>query len=285
MKKQAPLCIGIGDFGSQIAEELFEAETIEPKIYACHYKETHLNKIKVSNKIMLNEDLRERDESSIVNHKTFTELFHALPQIVFLMANTDETWSRKALIHLAKKAKHEGHMTIAIIYSETSSSDFYSQWETDPNECINALFIHRDNDSKEKEIQTSTLTDFSAFATDVIKTFTAITDPSAFIRFDTHELSSLLTDCTTPIISEAIANGKNRSLKAIEKAYTDEMIGSRNILLFIQSGKKEEVTMDEIGYMISHLDGLIPNASSIGWGTGIVSELNDEIKIIIITSK
>ena len=78
------------------------------------------------------------------------------------------------------------------------------------------------------------------------------------VNIDFRDAKSVLANSGTALMSNGIASGENKAEEAVKKALDSPLLndnkitGAKNVLLLIRSGS-EEVTMDEIGVIMDHI--------------------------------
>jgi cell division protein FtsZ len=63
----------------------------------------------------------------------------------------------------------------------------------------------------------------------------------------------------------------------------NKITGAKNVLLLIRSGV-EEVTMDEIGIIMDHIQKEAGNTADIIFGVGADEELGDSVSVLVIAT-
>jgi cell division protein FtsZ len=91
------------------------------------------------------------------------------------------------------------------------------------------------------------------------------------------------------IMGSGVAEGKERSIKAIQQALSSPLLnnnditGAKNILLNITSGF-EETSMDEVGIITDYVTQSVSKDALIIWGTGIDPNLGEKVSVTIIAT-
>ena len=92
------------------------------------------------------------------------------------------------------------------------------------------------------------------------------------VNIDFRDAKSVLQNSGTALMSTGTASGENKAEEAVRKALDSPLLndnkitGAKNVLLLIRSGA-EEVTMDEIGIIMDHIQKEAGNTADIilGW--------------------
>src|SRR5690606_38627184 len=104
-----------------------------------------------------------------------------------------------------------------------------------------------------------------------------------------RDAKSVLANSGTALMSNGIASGENKAEEAVKKALDSPLLndnkitGARNVLLLIRSGS-EEVTMDEIGVIMDHIQKEAGNTADIIFGVGTDEELGDAVSVLVIAT-
>jgi len=285
MDHQKSLVVGIGDFACQSTETILDIETPDTDVLVCHYKSQTLENTGVSRKIKLDENLVNFTDNSINSQKTLKDLFPHKPGIVFLITDLKDEWSRKATALLGQLAKGRDQITIAIIPQSQETDEYYTRWEIDPGKFIDAVFpFERKYLGLNNKDESSDKNQFVSFARNIIKTFTNLTNQSGTFAIDPGDLGTIFQGSSQVLMGKASADGENRALDAIRKAFKNKMDACYKALLFLET-KNKEVIMDEVGEITDYLQSRIAESVSIIWGSGVDQHLENKIRVTIITGK
>jgi len=99
----------------------------------------------------------------------------------------------------------------------------------------------------------------------------------------------VLQNSGTALMSTGVASGENKAEEAVKKALDSPLLndnkitGAKNVLLLIRSGV-EEVTMDEIGVIMDHIQKEAGNTADIIFGVGSDEELGDSVSVLVIAT-
>jgi cell division protein FtsZ len=109
------------------------------------------------------------------------------------------------------------------------------------------------------------------------------------VNIDFRDAKSVLQNSGTALMSTGIASGENKAEEAVRKALDSPLLndnkitGAKNVLLLIRSGV-EEVTMDEIGIIMDHIQKEAGNTADIIFGVGADEELGDSVSVLVIAT-
>ncbi len=109
------------------------------------------------------------------------------------------------------------------------------------------------------------------------------------VNIDFRDAKSVLQNSGTALMSTGTASGENKAEEAVRKALDSPLLndnkitGAKNVLLLIRSGA-EEVTMDEIGIIMDHIQKEAGNTADIIFGVGADEELGDAVSVLVIAT-
>lgn len=109
------------------------------------------------------------------------------------------------------------------------------------------------------------------------------------VNIDFRDAKSVLANSGTALISTGLASGENKAEEAVRKALDSPLLndnkitGAKNVLLLIRSGS-EEVTMDEIGVIMDHIQKEAGHTAEIIFGVGSDEELGDAVSVLVIAT-
>ena len=110
------------------------------------------------------------------------------------------------------------------------------------------------------------------------------------VNIDFRDAKSVLANSGTALMSNGVASGENKAEEAVKKALDSPLLndnkitGAQNVLLLIRSGSEEEVTMDEIGVIMDHIQQEAGNTADIIFGVGTDDELGDSVSVLVIAT-
>ncbi len=299
--------VGIGGGGSNAINHMFNQGIRDVNFAVCNTDAQALDHSPVPVKIQLGESLTEGrgagnkpeigKEAAIENLDDVMEVLSSNTKMVFLTAGMGGGTGTGAIPVIAKAAKEQGILTVAIV---TIPFRFEGQKRINQAiEGIHELGKHVDsllviNNEKLREVcGNMKLSEAFSHADNVLaaaaKGIAEIITVPGYINVDFADVNTVLSNSGVAIMGTGEAEGENRASKAIEQALTSPLLndndirGTDNILLNINSGK-EEITMDEIGEITDYINNEVETTPNIIWGTGKEEELENKISVTIIAT-
>ncbi len=110
-----------------------------------------------------------------------------------------------------------------------------------------------------------------------------------YINVDFADVRTVMTDSGVAIMGAAQASGEDRAIRAITDALespllnNNDILGAKDILLNITSGT-DEITMDEMSQITSHIIRKVGNNAAVIWGVGTDLNLGNAISVTIIAT-
>lgn len=121
------------------------------------------------------------------------------------------------------------------------------------------------------------------------KSIAEIITVAGYVNVDFADVETVMRNSGVAVMGSATASGPDRSIRAIEEALTspllnsNNIVGARNILLNIISGK-EEVTMQEVSQITDYVQDVVGDDVSVIWGNGYNEKMGDELSVTIIAT-
>lgn len=112
----------------------------------------------------------------------------------------------------------------------------------------------------------------------------------AYVNVDFEDVKTVMKDSGKALMGSSRASGEGRALKAAEEALNSPLLddnsinGARNMLLYISSGKEDEITMDEVLEITTYIQDNAGNDVDIIWGVGYDEALGKDIAITLIAT-
>src|SRR5690606_3395184 len=110
-----------------------------------------------------------------------------------------------------------------------------------------------------------------------------------YVNVDFKDVRTVMNDSGVAIMGNAVAEGEQRALRAVEGALAspllkdNEIQGARYILLNITSGK-QEVTMDEVTVITDYIQEKAGLSADLIWGNCINESFENELSVTIIAT-
>ena len=150
-----------------------------------------------------------------------------------------------------------------------------------------------DNEKVKSIYGSQTISQAFAKANDVLniaaKGIAEIITLPGYINVDFADVRTVMTDSGVAIMGAAQASGEDRAIRAITEALespllnNNDILGAKDILLNITSGT-DEITMDEMSQITSHIIRKVGNNAAVIWGVGTDPDLGDAVSVTIIAT-
>ena len=150
-----------------------------------------------------------------------------------------------------------------------------------------------DNEKIKSIYGSQTISQAFAKANDVLniaaKGIAEIITLPGYINVDFADVRTVMTDSGVAIMGAAQASGEDRAIRAITEALespllnNNDILGAKDILLNITSGT-DEITMDEMSQITSHIIRKVGNNAAVIWGVGTDPDLGDDVSVTIIAT-
>ena len=150
-----------------------------------------------------------------------------------------------------------------------------------------------DNEKIKSIYGSQTISQAFAKANDVLniaaKGIAEIITLPGYINVDFTVVRTVMTDSGVAIMGAAQASGEDRAIRAITEALespllnNNDILGAKDILLNITSGT-DEITMDEMSQITSHIIRKVGNNAAVIWGVGTDPDLGDAVSVTIIAT-
>ena len=150
-----------------------------------------------------------------------------------------------------------------------------------------------DNEKIKSIYGSQTISQAFAKANDVLniaaKGIAEIITLPGYINVDFADVRTVMTDSGVAIMGAAQASGEDWAIRAITEALespllnNNDILGAKDILLNITSGT-DEITMDEMSQITSHIIRKVGNNAAVIWGVGTDPDLGDAVSVTIIAT-
>lgn len=222
---------------------------------------------------------------------------HKDTKMVFITAAMGGGTGTGAAPVIAKLAKDMGILTVGIVsiparFEGPKRLDQAREGLKKLKDNVDCLIVI-DNEKIKKIYGSQTLTAAFAKANDVLniaaKGIAEIITLPGYINVDFEDVKTVMTDSGVAIMGAAMASGEDRAKRAIAEALdspllnSNDILGAKNILLNITSGT-DEVTMNEVSEITSHIITKVGNSAAVIWGVGTDLALGDAISVTIIAT-
>lgn len=198
---------------------------------------------------------------------------------------------------IAKLAKEMGILTVGIVsiparFEGPKRLDQAREGLRRLKDNVDCLIVI-DNEKIKRIYGSQTISAAFAKANDVLniaaKGIAEIITLPGYINVDFADVRTVMTNSGVAIMGAAHASGEDRAKRAITEALdspllnNNDILGAKDILLNITSGT-DEVTMNEMTEITSHIIRKVGNSAAVIWGVGTDPALGDAISVTIIAT-
>lgn len=299
--------IGVGGGGNNALKHMYEKGIHGVDFVICNTDSQTLDNNPVSNKVQLGLTMTEGlgagadpevgEKAAIESIEEIKAALGQNTKMVFITAGMGGGTGTGAAPVIAKVARDMGILTVGIV---TIPFSFEGKRRLDQAE--NGLDKLRNNvdsliviNNDKLRQQFGNLGFKSGFAkadevlTNAAKGMAEVITGYFDVNIDFRDAKSVLQNSGTALMSNGIASGENKAEEAVRKALDSPLLndnkitGAKNVLLLIRSGS-EEVTMDEIGVIMDHIQKEAGHTADIIFGVGTDEELGDAVSVLVIAT-
>ena len=299
--------IGVGGGGSNAINHMFKQGIKGVDFVICNTDAQALNNSGVPNKIQLGIDLTEGlgaganpeigSKAAIESAEDIKNMLNVNTKMVFITAGMGGGTGTGAAPVIAQMAKEMDILTVGIV---TMPFSFEGKIRNDQaqigietlREHVDSLVVINNNKLRDVYGNLGFKAGFSK-ADEVLSTaskgIAEVITHHYTQNIDLRDAKTVLSNSGTAIMGSAISSGSNRAQEAIMKALDSPLLndnkitGAKNVLLLIVSGN-EEITIDEIGEIIDHIQEQAGHGANIIMGVGDDSSLEESISVTIIAT-
>lgn len=309
LKEQSSIIkvIGVGGGGGNAVNHMYKQGISGVDFIVCNTDAQALELSPIPNKVQLGISLTEGmgagadpdvgENSAIESIEDIKRMLGTNTKMLFITAGMGGGTGTGASPVLAKAAKELGILTVAIITTPFTfeGKRRRSQAEEGLSELRKYVdsYLVISNDRLREIFGNLTMTAAFAKADDILTTAAKgiaeiITIPG-YVNVDFKDVRTVMNDSGVAIMGNAIAEGDDRALRAVEGALAspllkdNEIEGARYILLNITSGTKE-VTMDEVAIITDYIQEKAGLSADLIWGNCIDENFEDELSVTIIAT-
>lgn len=299
--------IGVGGGGNNALRHMYEKGIHGVDFVICNTDAQTLDNNPISNKVQLGSALTEglgAGADPEVGEKAALESIDEIKatlgqntKMVFITAGMGGGTGTGAAPVIAKVAKEMGILTVGIV---TIPFNFegkrrLEQAETGLEKLRNNVdsLIVINNDKLRQQFGNLGFKSGFAKADEVLanaaKGMAEVITGYFDVNIDFRDAKSVLSNSGTALMSTGTASGENKAEDAVKKALDSPLLndnkitGAKNVLLLIRSGA-EEVTMDEIGVIMDHIQKEAGHTADIIFGVGTDEELGDAVSVLVIAT-
>jgi cell division protein FtsZ len=299
--------IGVGGGGSNAINHMFHRGIKDVNFVVCNTDAQALSSSPVSVKLQLGESLTEGRgagskpdvgrQAALESIEDIKGILSSNTSMAFITAGMGGGTGTGAAPVIAKAAKEMGILTVGIVtipfgFEGPERINHAIKGINEMQDHVDSLLVI--NNEKLREVYGNlTLSEAFARADDVLtaaaKGIAEIITVPGYVNVDFADVQTVMTDSGVAVMGSGTAEGENRATKAIEAALAspllnnNEIKGATSILLNITSGQ-QEITMDEISEITDYVIASSAKDTSLIWGMGSDSNLEDKVSVTIIAT-
>ena len=299
--------IGVGGGGNNALKHMYERGIHGVDFVICNTDSQTLDNNPVANKVQLGLTITEGlgagadpevgEKAAIESIEDIKAAMGQNTKMVFITAGMGGGTGTGAAPVIAKVAKDMGILTIGIV---TVPFSFEGKRRLEQAELgldklrnnVDSLIVINNDKLRQQYGNLGFKSGFSKadeVLTNAAKGMAEVITGYFDVNIDFRDAKSVLANSGTALMSNGVASGENKAEEAVKKALDSPLLndnkitGAQNVLLLIRSGS-EEVTMDEIGVIMDHIQQEAGNTADIIFGVGTDEELGDAVSVLVIAT-
>ena len=299
--------IGVGGGGGNAVEYMYEKGICDVDFVICNTDYQALRNSPIPCKIQLGKELTAghgAGNNPAMGEKSAQESLADIEAILkkdtrmaFITAAMGGGTGTGAAPVIAKLSKDMGILTVGIVsvparFEGPKRLDQARDGLRRLKDHVDCLIVI-DNEKIKSIYGSQTISQAVAKANDVLniaaKGIAEIITLPGYINVDFADVRTVMTDSGVAIMGAAQASGEDRAIRAITEALespllnNNDILGAKDILLNITSGT-DEITMDEMSQITSHIIRKVGNNAAVIWGVGTDPDLGDAVSVTIIAT-
>ncbi len=299
--------IGVGGGGGNAVEYMYEKGICDVDFVICNTDYQALRNSPIPCKIQLGKELTAghgAGNNPAMGEKSAQESLADIEAILkkdtrmaFITAAMGGGTGTGAAPVIAKLSKDMGILTVGIVsvparFEGPKRLDQARDGLRRLKDHVDCLIVI-DNEKIKSIYGSQTISQAFAKANDVLniaaKGIAEIITLPGYINVDFADVGTVMTDSGVAIMGAAQASGEDRAIRAITEALespllnNNDILGAKDILLNITSGT-DEITMDEMSQITSHIIRKVGNNAAVIWGVGTDPDLGDAVSVTIIAT-
>ena len=299
--------IGVGGGGGNAVEYMYEKGICDVDFVICNTDYQALRNSPIPCKIQLGKELTAghgAGNNPAMGEKSAQESLADIEAILkkdtrmaFITAAMGGGTGTGAAPVIAKLSKDMGILTVGIVsvparFEGPKRLDQARDGLRRLKDHVDCLIVI-DNEKIKSIYGSQTISQAFAKAYDVLniaaKGIAEIITLPGYINVDFADVRTVMTDSGVAIMGAAQASGEDRAIRAITEALespllnNNDILGAKDILLNITSGT-DEITMDEMSQITSHIIRKVGNNAAVIWGVGTDPDLGDAVSVTIIAT-
>jgi len=299
--------IGVGGGGNNALKHMYEKGIYGVDFVICNTDAQTLDNNPVANKVQLGVTMTEGlgagadpevgEKAAIESIDDIKASMGQNTKMVFITAGMGGGTGTGAAPVIAKVAKEMGILTVGIV---TVPFSFEGKRRLDQAELgleklrnnVDSLIVINNDKLRQQFGNLGFKQGFSKadeVLTNAAKGMAEVITGYFDVNIDFRDAKSVLANSGTALMSTGVASGENKAEEAVKKALDSPLLndnkitGAKNVLLLIRSGATE-VTMDEIGVIMDHIQKEAGNTADIIFGVGTDEELGDAVSVLVIAT-
>ena len=299
--------IGVGGGGGNAVEYMYEKGICDVDFVICNTDYQALRNSPIPCKIQLGKELTAghgAGNNPAMGEKSAQESLADIEAILkkdtrmaFITAAMGGGTGTGAAPVIARLSKDMGILTVGIVsvparFEGPKRLDHARDGLRRLKDHVDCLIVI-DNEKIKSIYGSQTISQAFAKANDVLniaaKGIAEISTLPGYITVDFADVRTVMTDSGVAIMGAAQASGEDRAIRAITEALespllnNNDILGAKDILLNITSGT-DEITMDEMSQITSHIIRKVGNNAAVIWGVGTDPDLGDAVSVTIIAT-
>ena len=299
--------IGVGGGGGNAVEYMYEKGICDVDFVICNTDYQALRNSPIPCKIQLGKELTAghgAGNNPAMGEKSAQESLADIEAILkkdtrmaFITAAMGGGTGTGAAPVIARLSKDMGSLTVGIVsvparFEGPKRLDQARDGLRRLKDHVDCLIVI-DNEKIKSIYGSQTISQAFAKANDVLniaaKGIAEIITLPGYINVDFADVRTVMTDSGVAIMGAAQASGEDRAIRAITEALespllnNNDILGAKDILLNITSGT-DEITMDEMSQITSHIIRKVGNNAAVIWGVGTDPDLGDAVSVTIIAT-
>ncbi len=299
--------IGVGGGGGNAVEYMYDKGICDVDFVICNTDYQALQNSPIPCRVQLGKELTSghgAGNNPVMGEKSAQEslsdieaLLKKDTKMAFITAALGGGTGTGAAPVIAKLSKDMGILTVGIVsvparFEGPKRLDQAREGLRKLKDHVDCLIVI-DNEKIKSIYGSQTISAAFAKANDVLniaaKGIAEIITLPGYINVDFADVKTVMTDSGVAIMGAAQASGEDRAIRAITEALespllnNNDILGARDILLNITSGI-DEITMDEMSQITSHIIRKVGNNAAVIWGVGTDLNLGDAISVTIIAT-
>ena len=299
--------IGVGGGGNNALKHMYERGIHGVDFVICNTDSQTLDNNPVSNKVQLGMSITEGlgagadpevgEKAAIESIEDIKAAMGQNTKMVFITAGMGGGTGTGAAPIIAKVAKDMGILTVGIVTIPFSFEGKRRLEQADIGleklrNNVDSLIVINNDKLRQQFGNLGFKSGFSKadeVLTNAAKGMAEVITGYFDVNIDFRDAKSVLANSGTALMSNGVASGENKAEDAVKKALDSPLLndnkitGAKNVLLLIRSGS-EEVTMDEIGVIMDHIQKEAGNTADIIFGVGTDEELGDAVSVLVIAT-